>query len=119
MSFQNLYCARAPRIATGGDGSRTAPTPRNNEGNGELLRRLKALLAHDRRTTARLLWHLGEVDARGLYRDAGYSAMFVYCVEALHMSEAEAGLRIRAARLARDYPVVLGMVERGELHLRV
>jgi hypothetical protein len=82
-----------------------------------LLQRVKALLARDHRTSAMLLAHLGEVDARGLYRDAGYSSLRGYCVGALHMSEGEAALRIRAARLARQYPEVLGHVERGELHL--
>jgi hypothetical protein len=43
--------------------------------------------------------------------------MFEYCVRELHMSEAEAFVRIRAARLSRSFPVVLGMVERGELDL--
>jgi hypothetical protein len=85
--------------------------------NATLLQRVHALLARDHRTCALLLAHLGEVDARGLYRDAGYSSLFGYCVEALHMSEGEAALRIRAARLARQYPEVLGHVERGELHL--
>jgi hypothetical protein len=82
-----------------------------------LLQRLQTLLAREHRTSALLLAHLGEVDARGLHRDAGYSSLFGYCVEALHMSEAEAALRIRAARLARQYPEVLSHVERGELHL--
>lgn len=82
-----------------------------------LLGRLHALVQRDHRTTARLLWHLGEVDARGLYRDEGYSALFEYCVKALHMSEAQAALRIRAARLSRQFPAVLEMVERGTLHL--
>jgi hypothetical protein len=40
-----------------------------------------------------------------------------YCVHALHMSEAEAYLRIRAARLGREYPRVLLMLEAGELNL--
>jgi hypothetical protein len=82
-----------------------------------LLQRLHALLARDHRTSALLLAHLGEVDARGLYRDAGFSSLFGYCIGALHMSESEAALRIRAARLARQYPEVLNHVERGELHL--
>jgi 5-methylcytosine-specific restriction endonuclease McrA len=82
-----------------------------------LLQRLHALLARDHRTSAMLLAHLGEVEARGLHRDAGYSSLFGYCTGALHMSESEAALRIRAARLARQYPEVLNHVERGELHL--
>ena len=56
-------------------------------------------------------------DARGPYREHAYSSMFEYCVEALHMSEAEAYLRIRAARLGREFPRVLLMPEAGELHL--
>jgi hypothetical protein len=43
--------------------------------------------------------------------------MFDYSVRALHMSEAEAVLRIRAARLVREFPEALGMVARGELNL--
>lgn len=82
-----------------------------------LLARLGALVARDHRTTARLLWHLAEVDVRGLYRDEGYSSLFDYCVKGLHMSEGQAFLRIRAARLSRTFPVVLSKVESGELHL--
>jgi len=82
-----------------------------------LLERLDALCARDRRVTAQLLWHLAEVDRRGLCRERGYSSLFNYCVQALHMSEAEAGLRIRVARAARRYPVIYRHVDRGELHL--
>ena len=61
--------------------------------------------------------HLGEVDARGLYREQAFGSMFDYCVQALHLSEAEAYLRIRAARLGRQFPRVLPMMASGELHL--
>lgn len=83
----------------------------------ELVAALQRLLQHERRVTARLLLHLGEVDARGLYRQYAYGSLFDYCVQALHLSEAEAFLRIRAARLGRQFPRVLDMLERGELHL--
>ena len=43
--------------------------------------------------------------------------MFEYCVRALRMSEAEAYLRIGAARLSREFPRVLDMLQAGELHL--
>ena len=82
-----------------------------------LIAELQRLLRQERRVTARLLLHLGEVDARGLYRQHAYSSLFDYCVQALHLSEAEAFLRIRAARLGRQFPLVLDMLERGELHL--
>ena len=43
--------------------------------------------------------------------------MFQYCVDVLHLSEAEAYLRIRAARASRKHPVLLTMLEDGRLHL--
>ena len=45
-----------------------------------LLRDLTALVDRDRRTTAELLAHLGEVDARKLYVPVGYPSMYAYCV---------------------------------------
>ena len=82
-----------------------------------LMAELQRLLRQERHVTARLLLHLGEIDARGLYRDYAYGSLFDYCVKALHLSEAETFLRIRAARLGRQFPLVLDMLERGELHL--
>jgi 5-methylcytosine-specific restriction endonuclease McrA len=86
-------------------------------GDEELIETLRQLLCKERRLSARLLVHLAEVDARGLYRQYAYSSMFDYCVQALHLSEAEAYLRIRAARLSRQFPRVLQMMAQGELHL--
>jgi len=86
-------------------------------GDDELIETLRQLLSHERELSARLLMHLSEVDARGLYRQHAYSSMFDYCVQALHLSEAEAYLRIRAARLCRQFPRVLLMMAAGELHL--
>ena len=83
----------------------------------ELLRRLAALLAASRHSEADLLAHIGEVDARRLYVRQAASSMFVYCTERLHLSEAEACLRIAAARAAREHPVILEMLADGRLHL--
>jgi len=86
-------------------------------GDEALIETLTHLLSKERTLSARLLVHLAEVDARGLYRQHAYSSMFDYCVRALHLSEAEAYLRIRAARLSRQFPRVLLMMASGELHL--
>ena len=43
--------------------------------------------------------------------------MFVYCMDVLHLSEAEAYLRLTAARAARAHPVLLQMLADGRLHL--
>ena len=85
--------------------------------NQELIADLRRLVRADRTLGARLLIHLGEVDARSLYREYAYPSMFAYCVEELHMSEAEAYLRIQAARLGRQFPLVLQLFAQGSLHL--
>ena len=86
-------------------------------GDAELIAGLKRCVAQERVGTARLLVHFGEVDARGLFRDQGYDSMFAYAVIGLHMSEAEAMVRIRVSRLGRAFPVALQMLARGEVHL--
>ncbi len=78
---------------------------------------LRSLDAQDHQTTALLIAHLGEFDARRLYAPAGYSSMFEYCVRELHFSEDAAYRRIRAARLARQFPVVYGMLADGRIHV--
>jgi HNH endonuclease len=82
-----------------------------------LVLKLVQSVQEDRCTTVRLLVHMGEVEARGLYRDQGFPSMFHYAVRKLHMSEAEAALRMRVAKLGREFPVALEMLGRGELHL--
>jgi hypothetical protein len=83
----------------------------------ELMAELRGLVARERALSARLLLHLGEVDARGLYREQAFSSMFEYAVEALHMSPDEAYVRLRAAKVAREFPLVLQLLEINELHL--
>ena len=60
----------------------------------ELLRRLSDLLGQSRRDEADLVAHIGEVDRRRLYAREASPSMFAYCTEVLHLSEAEAYLRI-------------------------
>ncbi len=83
----------------------------------ELLHRLAALLHDSRHTEADLVAHIGEVDARRLYAREATPSMFQYCTERLHLSEAEAYLRIAAARASREHPMVLTMLADGRLHL--
>jgi hypothetical protein len=82
-----------------------------------LLRALATLVAQDRATTAALLAHLAEVDARRLYLPAAYPSLFAYCVGELRMSEDTAYKRIRAARTARQFPAIFGAMAEGRLHL--
>ena len=83
----------------------------------ELLRRLSELLKQSRRIESELVAHIAEVDERRLYAREAFPSMFAYCTEALHMSEAEAYLRIGVARASRRHPVLLAMLEDGCFHL--
>ncbi len=83
----------------------------------ELLRRLDELVAHSRRVEADLVAHIGEVERRRLYAREASPSMFAYCRERLHLSEAEAYMRIRVARAARRHPLLLDMLRDGRLHL--
>jgi hypothetical protein len=83
----------------------------------DLLARLSILMRDSRQAEADLIAHVGEADARRLYAREATPSMFVYCVERLHLSEAEAYLRITAARASREHPMLLTMLADGRLHL--
>ncbi len=83
----------------------------------ELLRRLAGLLRQSRRVEADLVGHIAEVDRRRLYARSASPSMFAYATEVLHLSEAEAYLRITAARASREHPMLLAMLADGRLHL--
>ena len=78
---------------------------------------LKRLVGSSNTLTAQLLAHLGEVEARGIHRERACSSLYTYCVYELLMSEDEAQRRCRAARLARQFPVLLDMLAEASLHL--
>ncbi len=82
-----------------------------------LLARLAEVLRRGRRVEAELVWHLAEVDRRRLYLLEACPSMHVYAMSRLHLSEAEAYLRITVARLSRRFPVVLAMLADGRLHV--
>jgi hypothetical protein len=82
-----------------------------------LLAELAALVAADGETTAALLAHIAEVDARQLYLPAACASMYVYTTRVLHLAEDAAFKRIRAARTARRFPQIFGAIADGTLHL--
>ncbi|HEY7514867.1 MAG TPA: hypothetical protein VIC87_10340, partial [Vicinamibacteria bacterium] len=83
----------------------------------ELLRGLALSLSQSRRVESELVAQIAEADARRLYAREASPSMFVYCTDVLHLSEAEAYLRIAVARASREHPVLLEMLEDGRLHL--
>lgn len=85
--------------------------------NASLLLQLSKLVNQSRRVESVLVAHIAEVDLRRLYVREASTSMHTYCIDVLHLSEAEAYLRIEAARMSRRHPVVLTMLEDGRLHL--
>src|SRR5882672_11254262 len=86
-------------------------------GDQVLLRQLASLVAQDRTTTAEILAHIAEFDARKLYLPAAYPSMFAYCVGELRLSEDVALKHIRAARAAQEFPAIYVAIADGRLHL--
>ncbi len=76
-----------------------------------------ALARRSNETTAELLAYLDEIEQRGLHLREACSSLFAFCVERFHMSEAAAGKRITASRVARRFPLVLEMIASGDVHL--
>jgi len=81
----------------------------------ELVARVEALGADQRRVTVTLIASLTEFDARRLYLRQGFSSLYTYCVEHLRLSEHAAYNRIEAARTARRFPVVLDLLTSGDI----
>ena len=85
--------------------------------NSVLLRETNEIVERDRLTTAELIAHLAEVDARKLYLEAAFPSMHAWCVRKLGMSEDAASKRIQAARVARAFPAIFSGLADGRLHL--
>ena len=84
---------------------------------GELLATVKRLATTEYRATAALVRSLMELDVRRLYLGEGYSSLFTYCTQALHLAEGAAYNRIEAARAARRFPAILAALEDGSVTL--
>jgi hypothetical protein len=85
----------------------------------QLIDGLAVMLSACRRSIARLVAHLAEVEERRLHLRVACSSMFSYCTARLGMSEDEACRRIEAARLARRFPAMYSMLDDGRLGLTV
>ncbi len=83
----------------------------------ELLQGLHLIVGGERRAIAQVVAHLAEVEERRLELKVGCSSLFDYCLRRLALSEGEAFRRVTAARLARRFPVIFGLLAQGDLHL--
>jgi hypothetical protein len=83
----------------------------------QLLTDIRRLIRQDRRLTADIVANLAEIDRRQLYLEKACPSLFVYCTDILGMTRNQSFKRIQAARAARRYPAIFGMLASGELHL--
>ena len=85
--------------------------------NARLFADLKTLDAEEAATLADALAHLATIDGRHAVEERAYPSLFVYCTRELGYSEAEAYLRIRVARAAREYPRILTMIGASAINI--
>lgn len=83
----------------------------------DLVARIQDTAARERGATTVLVGHLSELDTRDTHLRAGHGSLFAYCRSVLALSEHEAYNRVAAARTARRFPAVLGMLESGAVNL--
>jgi hypothetical protein len=65
----------------------------------------------------RLVADIAEIDARKVYRRAGYDSILSYCIGEFDLTRKAALHRIHVARTAWRYPVVLAALSQGRLHV--
>src|SRR6186713_3556954 len=83
----------------------------------ELFTTVQRLTARSNVALADLLAHLGEVERRGIHQLRACASLYTYCIYELRMSEDAAFRRARAAKLARQFPVIFQQIADGELQL--
>jgi len=82
-----------------------------------LVAAVMRLAGGEREATVQLITYLAELDRRRLYLPAGYSSLYAYCRSELQLSEPEAYIRMKAARIVRRFPRILEMLIDGSLNL--
>ncbi len=83
----------------------------------QLRDRITAAALRERAATTTLILLLAEFDRRQLYLAEGYSSLFVFCTDALHLSESSAYHRIHAARAAVKWPAIIEHLRTGDITL--
>lgn len=83
----------------------------------QLLTDTKALANEERKVTAKILYHIKEIEVRKLFTELGYSSLFDYVVKELGYTRGSAFRRINSARMIKDMPSVIKKFEEGTISL--
>lgn len=81
----------------------------------QLLSELGRLTTDERLDLIKVLVRLAEMDRRELAKEKGYSSLFKYCVKKLKYCEGTAFYRSKTAEACAKFPVLLELIEQGEL----
>lgn len=84
-----------------------------------LLDQVLNLVRREKEIVVEVIAYLREIELRKLHLARGYSSMFAFATDFLGYSEAEAHIRIQAARLSQVLPEVCDKIQSGELSLSV
>jgi 5-methylcytosine-specific restriction endonuclease McrA len=84
---------------------------------GDLTSRLYHLRATERALLVEFLAYLGELDARKVYLELGFSSTFAFCTDHLGLSRSSAFRRTTAARLLARFPITAEYLADGRLGL--
>lgn len=77
----------------------------------ELVKQLENLAIKEHDATVQILVCLGELDRRRAFLKLGYSSIYALCTRRLKYSEGAAHRRICSARVIREYPDALKLLE--------
>ena len=83
----------------------------------KILERIQEWAGRERECLVEVIQGLMEIDRNQGYRELGYSSLFVMCTEGIGYSEGAAQRRIKAARCAERFPVVLSKIREGKVTL--
>lgn len=83
----------------------------------QLIQEVERLARAERNQTVDLIVSLEEFDRRGLFLQAGYNSLYMYCTRHLLLAEGAAYGRIEAARAARRFPIILERLAEGSITL--
>ena len=81
----------------------------------EFHHQFETIVSVELASTLKVLHFINDLERRKSFLEMGYSSVLDYCVRKLGYSRSGAGRRIQAARCARRYPEVFGMLRTREL----
>ena len=80
-----------------------------------LLIDCKKAVQVEKKSTARVLEYLSEIDRRRLWLKEGFSSLHDFCIRFLNYSESEANRRIQACRLSSKIEEIKALLEEAKL----